>query len=112
MLKKSNRPSSRFFTIRRCSCRWTVLRGYGERYNRRGGAVPESGGDRKRELPPVPARDGDADAVERRGPQMDTGDARASQRGEHADLYAGQHPCAAGGACQHASGGALGRRET
>lgn len=57
-------------------------------------------------LPPVPPRDGDADDGERGGLKVDPGDAGPCERGEYADLHAGEHPGAGGGACLNASGGA------
>ena len=57
-----------------------------------GGAVPASGGHRKRKLPPAPPCDV--------GPP---------QRGEYAALHAGKHPGVAGGTCFNPSGGAGGR---
>nr|WP_241575586.1 hypothetical protein [Rosenbergiella nectarea] len=64
--------------------------------------------NREGKLSPVPPRDGDADAGERRRSEMDPDDAGASKRGEYADLYAGEHKSALGGAWEYASGGAAG----
>jgi integrase/recombinase XerD len=80
------------------------------RHHAGGGAVPESVRHRERKLPPVPPRDGDADAGERRGPALDTGDAGAPQRGKHANLHAGEHPGVAGGTQFNPSGRAAGQR--
>lgn len=62
------------------------------------------GRESARQLPPVPAHDGNPDAGERCGHALDTGHARSQQAGNHADLHAGQHPGAEGDPRRHASG--------
>ncbi|KFX04020.1 hypothetical protein KP22_14290 [Pectobacterium betavasculorum] len=60
-------------------------------------------------LPPVPARDGNANAGERRGPAVDIGDAGPCERGEHANLHAGLHQSVIRSPCKHASGRTTGQ---